>query len=61
MHLDSQSHSVKCEKTVKNLNYKGYNEIFHNNVTKETAIFLKQLLEFRKNHQDWSVCKRWNK
>ena len=51
MHLDSQSHSVKCEMTVKKFNYKGdYNEIFHNNITKETAIFLEQLIEFRKKH-----------
>ena len=49
LHIDSQSHSVKCDQTTQNLKYKGnYNEIFLSNISKEMAIFLEKITEIRK-------------
>ena len=49
-HRDSQSHSVNCNETMRNVKSKGnYNEIFANKVSKETARMLEEILETRKN------------
>ena len=50
MHVDSQSHSVICFETIKNVKTLGnYNEIFLNNISRETAIMLEEITEIRKN------------
>ena len=50
---DSQSHSVNCVETMKNVKVKGkYEEIFTNNITHETASMITNILDVRKNKLD---------
>ena len=47
---DSQSHSVNCFETMKNVKVKGkYEEIFTNNISSETATMITHILDVRKN------------
>ena len=50
---DSQTHSVNCLETMKHVRTKGnYEEIFTNNISRETAIMITQIVEVRKNKLD---------
>ena len=50
-HVDSQTHSVNCAATMKNIRTKGnYNEIFSSNISMETAMMLQQIVEYRDNN-----------
>ena len=50
---DSQSHSVNCVETMKNVKVKGkYEEIFTNNISCETASMITNILDVRKNKLD---------
>ena len=49
MHIDSFSHAVNCDKTLKLIKSRGnINEIFTQNVSRETAMLLEEITEVRK-------------
>ena len=50
LHRDCQAHSVSCHETMKHVRVKGkYEEIFANNVSRDSALMLNQITEIRKN------------
>ena len=52
-HTDSQGHSVRCAETLKEVKTVGkYDEIFTNNISKETAVMLKEIQEYRSEYLD---------
>ena len=53
MDIDSQSHSVICFLTIKDIKQKGnYEEIFLNKISKDTAVMLGKIMEIRKKKDD---------
>ena len=53
MDVDSQAHSVICFLTIKDGSRKGnYDEIFLNNISRETAIMLEEIMEIRKKKDE---------
>ena len=53
-HTDSQGHSVRCAETLKKVKTVGkYDEIFTNNISKETAQMLKEIEEYRSEYLEW--------
>ena len=50
LHTDSQSHSMVCVETMRNVRNKGnYSEIFTNDISSDTAKMLQQVTAYREN------------
>ena len=53
MHIDCQMHSVNCYDTMSKVKTKGnYNEIYFNNISRETAKMLEDIMKIRKKKEE---------
>ena len=55
LHTDCQIHSTNCKETMRKVRVHGnYNEIYTDNISKNTALMLQQILEVRKKQDELS-------
>ena len=55
LHTDCQTHSTNCKETMRKVRVHGnYNEIYTDNISKNTALMLQQILEVRKKQDELS-------